>query len=187
VRLVWGAGFEKEPVLTRQSLALDILSTNASARVSWRAVDRVTVSGLAQYRDYSDGNSATFASVLARWDFFSRHPHRVALLFGLDLLSADEDLDNGYYDPEHYAEFGPGAEWVMELPSRATVGLRLRTGLQDEKDADSEVFYAATAFAGIPLGRALRLSVEVGSSNSSLSSASGFEQTRGAVYLTWAF
>lgn len=180
-------GLEVEPVTTRESLALGIRSTNGNAALSWRAVERITVSAGAQYRDYSDGNRATLTSAEVRWKLPSRRRSSIALSFRVNLLRTDQDLDNGYYDPKRNIELGPGAQWTIELPGRATVRLGARTGYQQEKGGAWDPFYKVEGQAQIPLGGAMRLGLQVERGNSNLGSQTGFERTSGAIYLTTAF
>jgi hypothetical protein len=186
-RVRYDFGVELEPVLTRLSLADNIRVMDYSASVSGRVAQRVTVSGGAMFRDYNDGNQAQRLSADARWDVKSWRRGRIAALFGAEMLWTDEDLDHGYYDPRSYGELGPGVEGTYEFANQCALGAEVRVGLQREYGASSEPFYKVAGVGKIPLGRAFRLVIEVGDSNSSLSSASGFKQTRGSIYLTTVF
>lgn len=186
-RFQFDAGVEQEPVLTRLSLAQRIRATGAGVAVGWRVTDRWTTRAAAQYRDYSDGNAAVRASLGARATALARPRGRLDVVVGAEWLRTDDDLNNGYYDPESLVEAGPGLDWTTEWPGGAELGLSARVGYQKERDVDAETYYRFAATAAVPLGRRLRLGLEAGRSNSALSSASGFKLTRGAVYLTTRF
>lgn len=180
-------GIEIEPVLTRLSLANDIRVTNYSASLSGRAAERLSLTGGGTVRDFNDGNQALRGSLEARYGLRPWGRARFTALFGAELLRTDQDLNNGYYDPSSYGEVGPGAECVVEFANQVTLGAEVRVGLQREHGAASDTFYQLAGVGRIPLGRNFRLVLEVGDTNSSLSSESGFEQSRGSVYLTTTF
>lgn len=186
-RLAVDFGVGIEPVLTRPSLDLDIRVTTAEVSVSAQTHERVTLRGGFQVRDYSDGNRALRFGAGGRRALATRGAHRFALGFDLDLLVSDEDLDNGYYDPEHYLELGPNLEWAYELSGGTTVGARLRVGIQAEKGQSADPFSQIDVVASVPLGRAWRLEASAGRSDSNLSAQSGFELTRASVAVTRGF
>ncbi|HUK62607.1 MAG TPA: hypothetical protein VLV15_04710, partial [Dongiaceae bacterium] len=97
------------------------------------------------------------------------------------------DLDNGYYDPEQYFEWGPGAEVEWTPRREATISGTVATGWQRERGAETRpllnlfgrVEWVFEGFATIGL--------EGGRSNSSLGSASGYERSRWAISLSRGF
>jgi tetratricopeptide (TPR) repeat protein len=181
------AGFAKDQVLTRLSLADRIALRILTAGVDWQATDKASVSVAERLRFYGDGNRATLTSAAARQWVITERRMRLGLTFRVEQLRTDQDLDHGYYDPERYTEFGPGAELELKPDERWTFGFAGQIGQQQEKGSDQEPYHNFTATAEIPLGDALGVSLVGGRSNSNLSSASGFKQNRWAAYLTTRF
>lgn len=180
-------GVAKDLVLTRTSLARNLRVRQAAAAVEWRAGDRLTLRAGERLQLYSDANRQSRFSAGARQVVRSSRRLEAALTFDVDYLRSHRDLDDGYYDPAWYVEFGPGAEFAWKPRDGWTLGLVARTGWQHEKGSSSDPRYDLTATVELPLGHRLGLGLEGERSSSNLSTASGFEQKRWAAYLSTRF
>lgn len=185
-RLRVDGGVAKDVILTRRSLEVGIVATTLVLGADWQVSDGTTARAAERIQYTNDDNrvartSLGFSSLVMR-----EARYRVSVGATFDYLGSKNDLDNGYYDPERYVEFGPTvfAEWRMAERKRLTFDGR--AGLQKENDADREPYTGFTAVLELPLGERFDLTLMGGRSNSNLSSATGFESSRWAVYLsTW--
>jgi hypothetical protein len=180
-------GFAKDQVLTRLSLAEGIMLRTATAGIDWQASERILLSLAQRWRAYSDGNRARHTSASAQAWVITQPHGRLAVLLAAERLGTDEDLDHGYYDPERYTEFGPGAVFEWHPADRWEFRFEGKVGSQKEKGSDADEFHSFTTGLEFPLGSLFSVNLEGGRSNSSLSATSGFKQNRWAATLTTRF
>jgi tetratricopeptide (TPR) repeat protein len=185
-RLRIDVGWEKNLVLTRQSLAENVRVNVWVAGFDWQADERLLIHADERFAYYNDENRQIRFSGSARVPIPQPHGE-VALTMGVEHLQSRFDLDHGYYDPSRYLEFGPGFELMWRPAERYALGFAGKLGWQNERYADREPFQAFTATAEVPIGEIFQAHVEGGQSDSNLSSASGFRRKRWAAYLTTGF
>ena len=180
------AGYTKEPVLTRLSLERRIDMRSVSLGAEWLATPRLTLEGSHQIARYSDHNRALRTSAGAAFTVVKRRRFAAAVTGDVEHLRVRDDLDNGYYDPERYYTAGPGVRLEWTPREAASIELIARAGVQEEKDADAEPYHNVRLSVDVPLGW-IGLFTEFETSDSNLSSATGFEQQRWAAYLSVPF
>ena len=180
-------GYAKETIATRLAVERGIIARTWAAGIDWSISERFMLHGGARLRDFSDGNHATQLEALARVRLHAERRWRAHFTANLQQLRSDQDLDNGYYDPERYIEGGPGLELEWE-PTRIwafTAGAR--TGWQQEQGADTEPYSNLDASVELTLGNVGLVRLEGARGNSNLSSASGYEQKRWAISFARSF
>jgi tetratricopeptide (TPR) repeat protein len=186
-RARFNLGAAKELLLTRLALERGILTRTYLLGFESLATDRVGFELSQRVYHFSDENRATRRSALGRALLITRLRTRLAATFDVQHLKTHLDLDNGYYDPERYVEFGPGLELEWKPAEAWGFEAKTRTGWQEEKNSSREPYFGIVASGEAPLGRSFALGLEVERSNSNLSTASGFEQVRWAAYLIGRF
>ena len=180
-------GFARELVMTRLALAKGISALTWVAGVDWNPADRLGLHADGRLRRFSDDNRAERFGLAARWRVYSDRRKNLHLTLAAEQLRTRLDLDDGYYDPPLYREWGPGAEAEWSPSETVSFGVRGQTGWQREKNAETKPFYNASANAEIDIARVVHLSIEGGRSNSNLQAESGFEQRRWSASLARSF
>jgi tetratricopeptide (TPR) repeat protein len=186
-RTRFDAGVSREPVITRLSLALGISVLNWVATADLAASEKLDfhLGGRALY--YSDDNSAQRFTAAARYKAYSERRGDLAVTFGVDHLGTRLDLDNGYYDPASYVEWGPGVEAEWRPQEEWTLGLTSQVGWQTESDSPTQPFYNLEGSAEVIVDHVWTLGLEGGLGNSSLSSSSGYERKSWQASITRCF
>lgn len=179
-------GWSREPVLTRQSLALGLMAGTLTTGLDWRAGDRVTLHADQRLRFYGDDNRSALHAASARARLRSGRVGELGGSLGLSRLATRRDLDHGYYDPPWYVEAGAGADLTLRRGERA-LRLEGRLGRLRERGSPSQPFYGVTAGLDAPLTGLLVLHAEGGRTNSNLGSDSGYRQERWAAWLSAGF
>jgi tetratricopeptide (TPR) repeat protein len=176
-------GYAKDVVLTRSSLERSIRVQTVVLGADWQAGERLLVHLDQRLNYYNDGNRSSLGSASAAARVWRKARSHAELGARFARLRSEQDLDNGYYDPERYVEFGPTLALELAPSQRWSVAAEGQIGYQRENDAENEPNQALNASLHLPLGSAFGLTVEGGFSDSNLSSSSGFTRKHWAAYL----
>jgi hypothetical protein len=186
-RVRFDAGVSRDLVMTRPSLAQGISTQTWVGGADVRPAGRWLLHTDARQRLYSDGNRAQAEAAYARVDAWSDRTRRLSLLARVEQLRTRLDLDHGYYDPEQYLEWGPGADAEWNPRPGVTISGSGATGWQRERGAETRPFVSVSGRIEWTLERFATLGLEGGRGNSNLQSASGYERRRWAVSITRGF
>ena len=180
-------GYAKETIGTRRAVERGIIARTWAMGIDWNVSERLMLHGGARLRDFNDDNHATQLDAMIRYRLHAERRWRAHVTANVQQLRTDQDLDNGYYDPERYIEGGPGLELEWE-PTRIwafTAGGR--TGWQQESGADTKPYSSLSASAEVTLWSFGLLRLEGARGNSNLNSATGYEQRRWAISFARSF
>jgi hypothetical protein len=155
--------------------------------VEWRATQRWTARAAHRQNFYSDDNRTWFTNGSLRYRALARRQFKLDLGADGSYLAAKDDLANGYYDPESYSEIGGTAEVTWEPRSRWELVVAARAGSQQEADSPAESYYALGGRLELPVSRRFSLGLDAGTSDSNLSSASGYSRTSWGISLKTGF
>lgn len=180
-------GLAREQVLTRDALDLEITYFTPALSVEWWMTRRWLARLAHRQSVYSDDNRTWLTQGGLLYRVLARRTLRLDVGADASHLASEFDLANGYYDPASYVEAGGVSELTWEPRPRWEVGVAGRLGRQKESGSAAENYYGVSGRAEVPLSRSFRLGLEAGSSNSSLSSASGYRRTSWGVSLTTGF
>lgn len=180
-------GYAREPVLTRLSLERDVDTHAGTVSVEWKVASKLSADAEHEITHYTDGNRARRSSLGLDLAAAKRRRFEATLTADFELLRVRDDLDNGYYDPKQYVETGPGVSLKWMPREAMSVEIASRFGAQRERGSNFEPYHNLRAIVDVPIGRRLSLYTELGTSDSNLSSASGFRQHRWATYLSVPF
>ncbi len=185
-RLRIDLGVSNDLVVSRLAVARGITARAWIGGVDWNATQRLTLRASERQRFYSDDNRSQHESAAAAWKAYTHRHGSVSALAGFDQLRTRRDLDNGYYDPEQYMEWGPGLAFAWTPRTDVTFSGTGRYGWQREKAGETEDYFNASGRAEWRLP-AITLSLEGGRSNSNLASSSGYERRFWAVSASKSF
>lgn len=88
-----------------RAASLGIQRRRNALSISWRPDYRNVLEGIASYDEFSDGNARTELVLAPRRSVLRTGRFNADLGLYLDWWSFDEDLDNGYYDPQRYQRY----------------------------------------------------------------------------------
>jgi len=181
------AGVSRDLIMTRTSLALGIGAQTWGSGIDWSPIERLTLHADTRQRFYSDENRSQAEALSVKGQVYSDRTRKLALLVRGEQLRTRLDLDHGYYDPEQYLEWGPGAE--AEWTPRPDVSLSGSgwTGWQRERGAETDPFVNVSGRLEWRIESLATLAIEGGRSNSNLQTASGYERKYWAVSATRGF
>ena len=180
-------GYAKETIGTRLAVERGIVARTWAAGIDWIVAEPWMLHGGARLRGFSDDNHATQLEAMIRHRLHAEKRWRAHVTANVQQLRTDQDLDNGYYDPERYVEGGPGIELEWEPTRIWTFTATGRTGWQQESGADTKPFSSLQASAEVTLWHFGLLRLEGARGNSNLNSATGYEQKRWAISFARSF
>ncbi len=180
-------GLAREQVLTRQSLDLGITYWSPALSAEWQMTPRWIARAAHRENFYSDDNRTWLTNGSLRYRVLAMRELKLDLGADGSHLASENDLANGYYDPASYVEFGGGSELTWEPKPRWQLELAGRLGSQKEADGLAEMYYGANGRLEVPLSGRFLLGLEAGTSDSNLSSASGYRRTSWGVSLNTGF
>ncbi len=177
----------REPVLTRLAMEENISMLQWVFAADWDAMSRLVLSASGRAGSYSDGNNSERTSFSARWLFRDDARWELAARLELDQLNVHEDLDNGYYDPDFYREWGPGLELAVRPAPQWRLSTDVRTGWQREKGAATDPFYGLEGGVEWMPNLDWTLALSGGLGDSNLQTASGYRRDWWRLGLVKAF
>ncbi len=180
-------GLAREQVLTRESLDLGITYWSPAMSVEWRATQRWTARAAHRQNFYSDDNRTWLTNGSLRYRALARRHLRLDVGADASHLASENDLANGYYDPEGYTEFGGTGELTWEPRPRWELAIAARAGSQRESDSPAESYYGLSGRLEVPVSRRFSLGLDAGTSDSNLSSASGYSRTSWGISFKTGF
>lgn len=177
----------REPVITRISMEKNLSMLQWVFAADWDAAPRLSLSASGRAGSYSDGNRSERTAFAARWQVRDDARWEIGARLSLDQLNVHEDLDNGYYDPDFYREWGPGLELAARPSPHWRVSTDFRTGWQSEFDTPSDPYYGIEAGLEWMPNLDWTLSFATGHGDSNLQSASGYRRGWWRIGLVRAF
>jgi tetratricopeptide (TPR) repeat protein len=173
------------PTITDNGITFDQLALRAGGAVG----ERWRVSAGVGTADASDGNSRVTADA----GFLYRVPvRRVRLQVGYTLrfMDYDEDLDNGYFDPQSFVAHLAQLRVADEYGKRGNYyRLYLDTGVQSftigATDVSGDTVLVAGGTAGFPVAKRMVFEVYAERGDYAATTAAGFESTLIGVRLIW--
>ena len=185
--LRFDAGVAREQVMTRQSLANSVTVISVPVGVEWRFAPRWVAAAEHRENFYTYDNRTWLTSADLLWRAVSGRDLVVDLGPEAAHLAAEEDRDDGYYDPAGYYEAGARAEAAWEPGAGWLARLTARGGWQQEKGNPSEAYYGLDGRLEVPITRRFQLALEGSASDSNLASESGFRRSAWGAFLTTRF
>ncbi|MEO6461441.1 MAG: hypothetical protein ABIP29_00005, partial [Candidatus Eisenbacteria bacterium] len=171
----------------RDALALGITYFSPSLSAEWWMTRRWLARLAHRQNFYSDDNRTWLTNGALRYRMIAQRELKLDVGADASHLASENDLANGYYDPPSYVEAGGLAELTWEPQPRWELGLAGRVGSQKEEGGEAELYYGLGGRLELPLSRRFRLGLEGDSSDSNLSSESGYRRTSWGVSLTTGF
>jgi tetratricopeptide (TPR) repeat protein len=181
------AGVSRDLIMTRLALTGGVAARTFVGGIDWSPAERFTLHADARQRFYSDDNRSQAEAAWARIQAYSDRTRKLALSVRGEQLRTRRDLDNGYYDPAQYQEWGPGAEMEWTPSPGVTISGNGWTGWQRERDAETRPFVNVSGRAEWTIRNLATLAIEGGRSNSNLQTTSGYERKQWAVSVTKGF
>jgi len=177
----------REPVITRIAMEKNLSMLQWVFAADWDAAPRLLLSASGRAGSYSDGNRSERTAFAARWQVRDDARWEVGARLSLDQLNVHEDLDNGYYDPDFYREWGPGLELATRPGPHWRLSADFRTGWQSEFDTPSDPYYGIEAGLEWMPNLDWTLAFATGHGDSNLQSASGYRRGWWRIGLVKAF
>lgn len=177
----------REPVLTRISMEENISMLQWVFAADWDATSRLLFSASGRAGSYSDGNRSERTSFSGRWQFRDDARWEVNGRLSLEQLNVHEELDNGYYDPDFYREWGPEIEVALRPEPRWRLSSSLQTGWQQEKGSARDPYYGFEGGVEWMPNLDWTIALAGGHGDSNLQSASGYRRGWWRVGLVKAF
>jgi tetratricopeptide (TPR) repeat protein len=91
--------------LSPRAVSLGIRRDHNALTLEWRPDHRYTLESILSFDDLSDGNNREELILAPRRAVLRTGPLNAALGLNLNWMRFDDDLDNGYYDPERYQRY----------------------------------------------------------------------------------
>ena len=177
----------REPVVTRIAMEQNVSLLQWVFAADWDAASRLLLSASGRAGSYSDGNRSERTAFAARWKFRDDTRWEVSARLSLDQLNVHEDLDNGYYDPDFYREWGPGLELAARPSPHWRLSTDIRTGWQAELGSATEPYYGVEVGLEWMPNLDWTLAFATGHGDSNLQSASGYRRGWWRIGLVKAF
>jgi tetratricopeptide (TPR) repeat protein len=172
----FGAGITRESLFDTARLIDNHLRLDAlNLRYDWRFHPRWRWRISAQHGWFSDGNSRNVASTSVEWRVPVPRP-RFRLTYSSRWLSYDQDLDNGYFDPQRFWANLLTASVGGEFLHRALYySADLTGGFQTFNGGTRDSVFGYELLAGWNIARHLAFEATYGRTNYAQQIASGFE------------
>jgi len=165
---------------TVPTMQADVGIGSLTATAIFRPHSRVTVRATGQVADLTDDNGRQLAGLGVSWQLPLRRPD-ISVRGGGRWLSYDEDLNNGYFDPDKLIEYTAGFTISDVIGPHFFWSASLDRGIQSVEDFDSTGVMDYELLAGVNIGQSVSIEAYYGQSDSALSSPSGFKSTTGGV------
>jgi tetratricopeptide (TPR) repeat protein len=202
-RFIYGAGIEYRPknnlrfraetdygfyVISPRTLDLGIRRSSNHLWATWEPDLLHTVVGGVGYNDFSDDNESWEAVVAPRRAVLRRE--KISLDLGVrgTWYGFDEQLDNGYYDPEFYQSYMATGQAYWKISDDDVVSLALDLGVVKDDEMSDFRFGWGTSVEGV-FGLYRDVMLRVGGSfyNSYRTEGGDFEAVEGHIALTFRF
>lgn len=87
------------------AISRDVLHTVNGVELSWAPTDKLDIGVLASRSEFSDNNKRLYFSIHPKWVINSTENRKYSLGLRYIDFSFDEDLSNGYYDPQQARKY----------------------------------------------------------------------------------
>ncbi|NSL54706.1 tetratricopeptide repeat protein [Uliginosibacterium aquaticum] len=120
-----------------RALSLGIERRNARLLTRWTPGTRYTVESELAYDDLSDGNRRWEVSLAPRRAMWRTQSFNIDLGVAARWFGFSDDLDHGYYDPQHYQRYALTGMGYWKLNDNNAIGLSLSYGTYKDNTQDS--------------------------------------------------
>lgn len=131
-----------------RALSLDIARTDAQATATWRPNLEYTIDMQGGYADFSDGNARWNVALAPRKQILRTEDYNLDLGLSGRWFSFDDDLANGYYDPQNYRQFLLTSYSYLKLSDNDGISFIVAPGVHKDEDMDSYKFSGNFAVEG---------------------------------------
>lgn len=122
------------------AVSREIVETHNRLRAVWQPAPLYQVEGWLSASDFSDGNSRQEVFLAPSRDVYRNGPWGVDLGASAQWFSFDDDLNNGYYDPDYYRRYAGTALFFWSPNADDWVGLRTSLGWHKDNTFTSYEF-----------------------------------------------
>lgn len=123
-----------------RAASLAVLNDHNELAVNWRPDFRHVVEAVASYDDLSDGNARQQFILAPRRAVVRTGSVNADLGVYLNWMSFDDDLDNGYYDPEEYQRYAGSLFGYWKINDDHGLSLIATGGFHKDDDMDDFEF-----------------------------------------------
>ena len=135
-------------VISPRTVGMGLSAIGHRVQVDWSPTLQSMVAFDGMYQELSDGNHRLEITFSPRRSFVRRSHVNLDLGLSVYRLETEQDLSNGYYDPQRYEHYAFTASPYFKVSEN--VGLSLSTGLGAQRDSLSPSFH----FGGMVSGEA---------------------------------
>jgi hypothetical protein len=122
------------------AVSREIVETHNRLRAVWQPAPLYQVEGWVSASGFSDGNSRQEVFLAPSRNVYRNGPWGVNLGASAQWFSFDDDLNNGYYDPDYYRRYAGTALFFWSLNADDWVGLRTSLGWHKDNTFTSYEF-----------------------------------------------
>jgi Flp pilus assembly protein TadD len=113
---------------------------------SWQPGDRSFLDGVAAYERYDDGNRRSEITLAPRWAARRTQNYNLDLGLRAQWLSFEQDLNNGYYDPDSFYRVWLVGFSYWKLSENNGIGLVLAAGPERDMTLDDSIKFGGDAY-----------------------------------------
>lgn len=175
---------DRDYVQTPRSIGYETRLTQIGASADWRFAPRWTLTGALREGFYSDENRRTSALVRARWQ--RERGFDLWISPRLAAFWISDPQDRGYWNPEDFYAAGIDAGISRNFAERWTPRLELSTSREWE-DGDGYGVFAISGGLLWSITRTWELDLGAGTSDSRLSTSSGYARDWASLLLRWRY
>jgi tetratricopeptide (TPR) repeat protein len=175
---------DRDYVQTHRSVGNQVALTRLGASADWRVARGWTVTGVLREGFYSDGNNRTDAQVGARWQYDRDWSWSVGPRLSAFWIA--EPRNNGYWNPEDF--YSAGIDFGLSRTFSGVLTPRLGMSTAREwEDGDGYGVFAVSAGLLWRISRTWELDFGAGTSDSRLSTSSGYARDWASLTLRWRY
>jgi tetratricopeptide (TPR) repeat protein len=175
------AGNGRQTLTIPQSVFEHVHLTTTTGGLDWRLSQRVVTFLAPSYRTYSDGNSRFAVGERVEWTPPVRVPiderNEIILYQNLEYMNFEQQLDNGYFNPDSWIQLLGGLRWITDIGSRLNLNIAGAMGSEKEEGGDWASTGSFEVEVAWEVGRNSSLRAGFVHSGSRLAAADGFRST----------